>query len=89
MNICFLSGKIVSEIKFEFIYNSRKNISVAKFKIETKNADNYKNNITNINYIYSYNEIADKIYANYEKGFRISISGYIENNKVIIKNIYE
>ena len=37
----------------------------------------------------TFNEIADKIYANYEKGFRISISGYIENNKVIIKNIYE
>lgn len=88
MNICFLSGKIVSEIKFEFIYNSKKYISVAKFKIETKNADNYKNNIANINYIYAYNEIADKIYANYEKGFIISIIGYIESNKVIIKNIY-
>ena len=66
----------------------KKYISVAKFKIETKNADNYKNNIANINYIYAYNEIVDKIYANYEKGFIISIIGYIESNKVIIKNIY-
>ena len=36
MNICFVIGKIISEIEFKFIINS-KNVSISYFKIELFN----------------------------------------------------
>ena len=33
MNLCYLSGKIVSDINFKFIINS-KNISIAYFNLQ-------------------------------------------------------
>jgi len=41
INLCFVIGKIVSDIKFEFIINS-KNISVAIFEIELSNNSTVK-----------------------------------------------
>ena len=87
MNICFLNGKIVSEIKFEFIYNSKKNISLTKFKVLTKNADNIKTKFQNVNLVFAYNELADKIYSEYKNGSFISIIGCIKNNKIKVKKI--
>lgn len=87
MNICFLSGKIISEIKFEFIYDSKKNISVTKFKLLTKSADNTKTKFQNINLVYAYNELADKIYSEYKKNSFISIIGCIERNRIKVLNI--
>ena len=43
MNLCFVIGKIVSEIEFKFIINS-KNISIAYFKIELINKIIVKSN---------------------------------------------
>lgn len=66
MNICFLKGKIVNDIEFNFILNSY-NISVVIFKIELEN----KNIIT----MKGYNEIADYCYRNLSKNSVIAIYG--------------
>lgn len=58
MNIVILSGKILSDVKFDFIPNQKeeKHISIARGKILLDN-----NSIVNI---YCYDEIADKLYQN-------------------------
>lgn len=81
LNICFLYGKIESEIEFKFIYNDRKYLSIVEFEMIT----NFNNNIKN--YIVAYNEIADIIYSNYEKGDYINLIGTIEDNKIIVLEI--
>ena len=54
MNLCFLIGKIISEINFKFVLNS-KNISIAYFKIELNNKS--------IVEVKAYNELADYCYS--------------------------
>ena len=34
MNICFLYGKIISDVKFDFILNDKNNISVCYFQLK-------------------------------------------------------
>lgn len=68
MNICFLIGKIISEIEFKFILNS-KNISIAIFEIELKNKSIVK--------IKAYNDLADYCYRELIKSDYISIVGYL------------
>lgn len=75
MNLCFLIGKICSEIKFEFILNS-KDISIAIFDIELSNGSIIK--------VKAYNEIADYCYANLEKEMIISLQGSIDSKMEII-----
>ena len=71
MNICFLIGKIVSEIEFDFIINNKSNlgekISIVRFKICL--LDN-----TEIN-IMGYNKIADWCYKELKVGNIILIKG--------------
>ena len=78
INICFIMGKIASDIEFKFIYNSKNHISRVKFWVET-----YKSKIL----IKGYDEIADIIYKNYKKNNFINFRGFIEKNEVIIKEI--
>ena len=79
MNLCILMGKIISEIEFRFIINS-KNKSIVEFEIKT--LDN------NIVKIYSYNDIADYCYRKLSKNDSILIEGIIsQNGKVEIKQI--
>lgn len=68
MNICFFIGKICSEIKFDFILNS-KNVSISVFYIELLNGSIVK--------VKGYNEIADYCYSNLKEGMIIQIQGYI------------
>ena len=68
MNICFLIGKICSQIDFKFILRS-KNITIAIFNIELLNGTIIK--------VKGYNEIADYCYSNLNKGNVIFIEGYI------------
>lgn len=84
MNICFLYGKIISEIDFKFVYNSKKYISVVKFEIEIQN--NF--HITTLP-VFAYNELADEIYSEYEKNNFVMIVGRIENNNVNILEAYK
>ena len=80
MNDVFLTGKIISNVDFKFIINS-KNISIAVFNIET----DYKQVIK----IKAYNELADYCYSKLETRQRVFIYGEISENDVIVKEIYQ
>lgn len=80
MNEVFLTGKIISNVEFKFIINS-KNISIAMFNIET----DYKQVIK----IKAYNELADYCYSKLETRQRVFIYGEISENDVIVKEIYQ
>lgn len=71
MNICFLIGKIISEIKFDFVISNKKTnkISRTEFYIKLKNNSIIK--------IVAYNELADKCFKELEKGKTIIIQGRI------------
>jgi len=75
MNLCFLIGKIVSQIQFDFILNSE-NISIVKFELELEN----KSIIT----IKGYNEIADECYRKLIKGDIVGIFGKLDSRMEII-----
>ena len=71
MNLCILLGKIVSEIEFKFIINS-KSKSIAYFNIELLNKS-----IIQIN---AYDEMADYIYQKFKKGRDVIIEGEIRED---------
>lgn len=81
MNEVFLIGKIISDIKFKFIINS-KNKAIAWFEIET--------NDKQIVRIQEYNQLADFAYSKLNTNDKVFINGYIEANVVKVKfiNIY-
>ena len=74
MNICYVIGKIISEIEFKFIINS-KNVSISYFKIEL-----FNNSIINIK---AYNELADYCYSKLQKYDVCAIQGYINSEMEI------
>ena len=79
MNLCFLAGKIVSDINFKFIINS-KNISIACFNLQLNNGSIIK--------VSGYNEIADYCYSNLRKNDFINIQGYLsKSSEVIVETI--
>ena len=79
MNLCFLIGKIISEINFKFVLNS-KNISIAYFKIELNNKS--------ILDVKAYNKLADYCYSKFKKNDIITIQGYLSNDmEIIIKEL--
>ncbi len=79
MNLCFLIGKIISEINFKFVLNS-KNISIVYFKIELNNKS--------IVEVKAYNELADYCYNKLKKNDIIAIQGYLSNEiEIIIKEL--
>ena len=76
MNIVIISGKIISNIDFNFIYNKDKKekyTSIAMCKIQLNNGS--------IVDIYGYDEIADFLYRNNVK--KIWIEGCLDNNMMI------
>ena len=75
MNVCFFIGKIISDIDFKFIVNSKKYYSISIFQIELDNKSIMK--------IKGYNEIADFCYRNLNRYDNILIKGNIKsiNNK--------
>ena len=81
MNICFLIGKIISEIEFKFIIQG-KNTAIATFQIELDN----KSIIT----VKGYNEIADYCYKDLKNIDTIMIQGRLEENgKIEISVIFK
>lgn len=70
MNLCFLIGKIVSDIKFDFIINS-KNISIARFDLELSNKS-----IVTVN---GYDNVADFCYKKLKKEDVIFIYGVLKS----------
>lgn len=80
MNICFLIGKIISDIDFRFIINS-KNISIAIFELQLSNKSIVK--------VKAYNETADYCYRELIINDMVSIQGELSNNTEIIINDIE
>ena len=78
MNEVFLIGKIISDIEFKFIINS-KNKAIACFEIET--------NDKQIVRIQAYNQLADFTYSKLNENDKVFINGYIEANVVKVKCI--
>ena len=78
MNEVFLIGKIISDIKFKFIINS-KNKAIAWFEIET--------NDKQIVRMQAYNQLADFAYSKLNTNDKVFINGYIEANVVKVKCI--
>ena len=72
MNICFLTGKIVSDIKFDFMIYSR-HTSIVQFYIKEKRK--------NIIKIVGYDKIADYCYKNLKKNNIVFIEDIMEKVK--------
>ena len=81
MNEVFLIGKIISDIEFKFIINS-KNKAIACFEIKTADKQIVR--------IQAYNQLADFTYSKLNENDKVFINGYIEANMVKVKflNIY-
>lgn len=81
MNEVFLIGKIISDIEFKFIINS-KNKAIACFEIKTADKQIVR--------IQAYNQLADFAYSKLNINDKVFINGYIEANMVKVKflNIY-
>ena len=85
MNICFLIGKIISDVEFDFVIDNNKGfknrkISVIKFKLKLLDE-----NVVNI---IGYNNVADFCYQKLNIRNNVFIEGFINNaGEIGIKNI--
>lgn len=81
MNEVFLIGKVISDIEFKFIINS-KNKAIACFEIETVDKQIVR--------MQAYNQLADFAYSKLNTNDKVFVNGYIEANVVKVKfiNIY-
>ena len=77
MNLCFVIGKIINDIEFKFIINS-KHISVAIFEIELSNKSAIK--------VKGYDEIADMCYQNLAKDQIVTIYGSLNSEMEMVIN---
>ena len=79
VNIVFIEGKIISNIEFKFIINS-KNISIAIFEVELLNKSIVK--------IKAYNKLADYCYSRLNKKDVVFIEGHLSSSiEIIIKTL--
>ena len=78
MNEVFLMGKIITEIKFDFLLNSKKK-SIARFYIETLGKQKIK--------IIGYDDIADFCYSKLNKGNSIFMYGILNEDGVVARTI--
>lgn len=76
MNLCFIIGKIISDIEFKFIVNDKNKMSISLFVVELNNKSRVK--------IKGYNSIADFCYQNLRKEDNIISEGYISNKMNIV-----
>ena len=75
MNEVFLIGKVITEVEFKFIINA-KNISIAKFSLETTDKQIIK--------VEAYNEQADSVFRRLRKEDNIIINGYITTKGTVV-----
>ena len=89
INICFFSGKIITEIDFKFFYNSKKYISKVSFLLQTEEGfiSSKKNKKIIIKAI-TYNEMADFVYRNFKTNDIVNIQGFLQKDEVVICKIY-
>lgn len=74
MNLCILLGKVISEIEFKFIINS-KNKSIAYFDMELLNKSIIR--------IEAYSETADYVYRKLKKGQNIIVEGKVRHDGTV------
>lgn len=74
MNLVFISGKIVENIKFDFIINS-KHVSIARFKVQLKNKS--------IVDVIAYDEMADYCYKNLQPKMQLYMEGKLNSRMEI------
>lgn len=85
INLCFISGKIIEEVEFKFIYNprtkslSKKHTTIAIIKLQLENEG--------IVEMQGYDEIADFIYRNMQKGSLVIIYRKLRERHVEILQI--
>ena len=77
MNLCFLIGKIISDVDFEFILQS-KQISVALFKVQLQN-----NPVIEVK---GFLDIADRCYSQFHKNDIVFIQGKVETDASVMIN---
>ena len=75
MNLCFIKGKILEKINFQFLYQ-KKNISIARTKLELQNGS--------IITIKGYDEMADWMIQNIRKEEKVILQGKI-NTKMEVE----
>lgn len=79
MNEVFIIGKVITEVKFDFILNS-KHISVARFGVATM-CDKQEINVI------AYDKMADYVYAKIKQKDIVMINGCLEYDKVMSESI--
>lgn len=78
MNLCFVIGKVSSNIEFNFLYNSS-NISISKCYIELSNNSKIQ--------IICYNNIEDYLYSKIKVKDIVFVEGILLENKIEVKVI--
>ena len=77
MNLCFIKGKIIEEINFQFLYQ-KKNISIARTKLELQNGS--------IITIKGYDEMADWMIQKIKKEDKVIMQGELDTRmEVVVK----
>ena len=80
MNECFFIGKIISNIDFKFIVNSKKYFSITTFKVKLENQS--------IITVKGYNEIADFCYKSLIKNNCITLYGELDSKmEIVLKDV--
>ena len=80
MNLVFIYGKIIEEIKFHFIINN-KHVSIARFKLELSSGS--------VVQVIAYDEIADLCYQKLKPQMKAYIQGKVTTKLAVeIENIY-
>ncbi len=88
INICYLSGTIISDIEFNFFFNSKKLISRAMFVLKTEDGFRKSNIAKSIQLeVRAYDEMADLIYRDFAIGDVVVLQAFLEGDKVILENI--
>ncbi len=81
MNLCFLIGKIISDIEFKFIINNKKYIAISIFTLKVSEICIIK--------VKAYNELADECYQKLVKSDVIGIQGKLNSNMEVIIEVLE
>ena len=79
MNEVVIIGKLITEVEFDFILNS-KHVSICRFRV-VPTCDKQEIEVI------AYDEMADYVYANLKHEDVVMINGYLEYDKVILEDI--
>lgn len=78
MNEVFLIGKVISNVNFNFIINS-KHISIVRFNIKSLNGQ-----IINV---IAYDNLADFVYSKVNLNNLVFIYGYLNQEGIVVKKL--